>query len=300
MTPALKVENLVKDYGRLRAVNHVSFEVAPGEIFGLLGPNGAGKTSIISVIVTLEKASTGKASVFGHDVVTDARQAKVCTGLVPQEIINHGFFSVEEVLHFISGFFGRRHNRERIDYLLHRLALWDHKHKKVKELSGGMKRRLMIAKALVHQPKLLLLDEPTAGVDIELRATLWEFVKDLKKEGVSILLTTHYLEEAEHLCDRVAILHKGQILKSGLTRELVRDLTTRTVRFELKQTLTPISHPLLVNQSQTQWEFCLPSAMGVGELLASLRLDPRMVQDIQIIEGDLEDAFRRIVKEGQV
>ena len=295
--PALKVKNLIKDYGRLRAVNDVSFSVAPGEIFGLLGPNGAGKTSIISVIVTLEQATQGGAAVFGQDVMTNARLAKSLTGFVPQEVINHGFFSVEEVLFFISGFFGRRNNRERVEYLLHRLALWDHRHKKVKELSGGMKRRLMIAKALVHEPKLLLLDEPTAGVDIELRATLWQFVKDLKKEGVSVLLTTHYLEEAESLCDRVAILHKGELRKVGPTRELVRDLTTRSVRLLLKQALSPITHPLLVNQSQTEWEFRLPSNMGVGELLASLRLDPRMVQDIQIIEGDLEDAFRRILEE---
>lgn len=294
---ALQVDHLVKNYGSLRAVNDVSFTVSPGEIFGLLGPNGAGKTSIISTIVTLEQPTSGTAQVFGYDVLTNARLAKNSTGLVPQEVINHGFFSVQEVLHFISGFFGRRKNTERIEYLLHRLALWDHRHKKVKELSGGMKRRLMIAKALVHEPKLLLLDEPTAGVDIELRSTLWQFVKDLKKEGVSVLLTTHYLEEAEYLCDRVAILHKGELRKVGPTKELVRDLTTRSVRLILSQPLSSITHPLLVNQSGTEWEFRLPSNMGVGELLASVRLDPRMIQDIQIIEGDLEDAFRRILEE---
>ncbi len=296
---ALSVENLVKDYKKVRAVDDVSFEVNPGEIFGLLGPNGAGKTSVISVIVTLQAPTSGKVQVFGHDVVLSPRDAKVNVGLVPQEIINHGFFSVEEVLHFISGFFGRRKNRERIEFLLHRLALWDHRHKKVRELSGGMRRRLMIAKALVHEPKLLLLDEPTAGVDIELRASLWGFVQELKKEGVSVLLTTHYLEEAEHLCDRVAIMHQGQLKRVGPTKELVQALTQRSVRLQLRQELSPISHPCLLSQSGSTVEFMLPPTKGIGELLDELRLDPRLLQDIKIVEGDLEDAFRSILGAGK-
>lgn len=295
LTNALKVDHLIKDYGRMRAVDDVSFTVQPGEIFGLLGPNGAGKTSVISIIVTLQAATSGKVEVFGHDVATDARAAKAHVGCVPQEIINHGFFSVEEVLHFISGFFGRRHNKERIHFLLKRLALWDHRHKKVRELSGGMRRRLMIAKALVHEPKLLLLDEPTAGVDIELRSSLWEFVQELRKEGVSILLTTHYLEEAEVLCDRVAIMHGGQLKRVGPTRELVRSLTQRSVRLLLKREISPVSHPCLRNQTPNLVEFALPPTKGVGELLSDLHLDLRMLQDIQIVEGDLEDAFRSVL-----
>lgn len=297
MTYALQVENLVKKYNKVEAVKGVSFEVNPGEIFGLLGPNGAGKTSIISVIVTLEQATSGDVKVFGHDVRSEPRLAKSLKGLVPQEIINHGFFSVEEVLVFISGFYGIARNSDRISYLLNRLSLWEHRHKKVKELSGGMKRRLMIAKALVHEPKLLLLDEPTAGVDIELRTNLWDFVRDLKKEGVSVLLTTHYLEEAEELCDRVAILNRGLISKIGPTRELVQDLTMRTVRLELNQVITPLQNPYLVHQSESVLDFCVPSKMGVGELLLSLRLDPRLIRDIQVREGDLEDVFKRILKE---
>lgn len=288
---------MIKEYGKLRAVNKVNFEVRPGEIFGLLGPNGAGKTSIISVIVTLENATSGTVNVFGHNVATESRMTKSLTGFVPQEVINHGFFSCREVLAFISGFYGRRANWTRIDYLLNRLGLWDHRHKKVKELSGGMKRRLMIAKALVHEPKLLLLDEPTAGVDIELRASLWQFVLELKKEGISILLTTHYLEEAEELCDRVAILRQGEICRMGPTKELVRDLTMRSVRLVLSQSLTPVQHPLLVDQANSSLEFRLPAAMGVGQLLTELSLDPRFINDIQIVEGDLEDAFRMVLKE---
>jgi ABC-2 type transport system ATP-binding protein len=295
LTNALTVEHLIKDYGRVRAVDDVSFAVRPGEIFGLLGPNGAGKTSIISIIVTLQEATSGKVEVFGYDVAKKPRQAKAQVGCVPQEIINHGFFSVEEVLHFISGFFGRRKNRERIDFLLKRLALWDHKHKKVRELSGGMRRRLMIAKALVHEPKLLLLDEPTAGVDIELRSSLWEFVQELRNEGVSILLTTHYLEEAEVLCDRVAIMHGGQLKKVGPTRELVNALTQRSVRLLLRREISPVSHPCLMIQTANMVEFRLPPTSGVGGLLSDLRLDPSVLQDIQIVEGDLEDAFRSIL-----
>lgn len=248
------------------------------------------------MIVTLEEPTQGEVCVFGHSVATQSRTTKSLTGFVPQEVVNHGFFSVEEILHFVSGFHGVRRNQERIDYLLNHLGLWEHKHKKVKELSGGMKRRLMIGKALVHSPKLVLLDEPTAGVDIELRAKLWKFIAELRSQGVAILLTTHYLEEAEHLCDRVGILHKGQLRKVGPTRDLVKSLTTRKVRLELVQALSPLQHPNLVRQSDLIAEFQLPSAMGVGQLLSDLRLDPRLIRDIQITEGDLEDAFQSILE----
>ena len=178
--PALSIESVVKDYGSLRALDGVSFDVRPGEVFGLLGPNGAGKTSLISIVVTLESLTSGRARVFGHDVATEPRLAKVRTGWVPQEIINHGFFNVEEILRFHAGYFGRRDPGERLSYVLKGLGLWEHRHKKVKQLSGGMKRRLMIAKGLIHEPGLLLLDEPTAGVDVELRTRLWDFVEELK------------------------------------------------------------------------------------------------------------------------
>ena len=289
------MENLVKDYGSLRAVDQVSFGLEPGEIFGLLGPNGAGKTSIISTIVTLEKPTSGQVRVFGHDVTKNPRASKASIGWVPQELINHGFFNVEEVLSFHSGYYGLAKNQEREQYLLERMGLWEHRHKRVKQLSGGMKRRLLIAKALVHQPKLLLLDEPTAGVDVELRETLWDFVQDLRKEGITILLTTHYLEEAEQLCDRVGMIHLGKLQRLGDTKDLIADLTHRQIRFHLKGTERSFSHPCLIKQEGGVLEFHVPSRMSFGDLLADLKLDVNSVEDLKIEEGNLEDVFRQVV-----
>lgn len=291
----LKIENLVKAYGPVKAVDGVSFAMRPGEIFGLLGPNGAGKTSIISTIVTLERPTSGSVKVFGYDVTKQSKAAKVHLGIVPQELVNTGFFTLIEILEFQSGYYGIRNNRERIDYLLHRLQLWDHRFKKVKQLSGGMKRRMMIAKALVHEPKLLLLDEPTAGVDIELRQGLWEFVTELRGQGVSVLLTTHYLEEAEELCDRVAVIHHGKLLHEGPTKDMVQQFTHRHIRFELKDLSLKIEHPYLIDSQEGVMEFRLPASMSIGDLLADLSLDLRSLSDVQIREGSLEDAFRRVL-----
>lgn len=291
----LRVINLEKHYGHVKAVRGVTFEVEHGEIFGLLGPNGAGKTSIISTIVTLEKPTSGQVEVFGFDVEKAARPAKLRMGVVPQELINHGYFDVEEIMTFHSGYYGIRDNQAHIEFLLKRLQLWDQRHKKVRQLSGGMKRRLIIAKALVHKPNLLLLDEPTAGVDIELRQNLWEFVRELKAQGISVLLTTHYLEEAEKLCDRVAIIHRGQISRMGPTASLVRELTQRKIRFRLKTALGEIRHPYLTSQSRDTLEFRVPANMGIGDLLLDLNLDLRFISDLQIQEGTLEDAFLNVL-----
>lgn len=299
LTP-LKIEKLVKKYGHLEAVSNVDFEVRQGEIFGLLGPNGAGKTSIISCTVSLEQPTSGRVLVFGKDVVEEPLFCKSQIGLVPQEIINHGYFTVEEILHFHSGYYGLSKNQDRIDYLLERLALWEHRKKKVKQLSGGMKRRLLIAKALVHQPHLLLLDEPTAGVDIELRNSLWDFVRDLKKEGVSILLTTHYLEEAEQLCDRVGILHKGQLLRSGQTDDLIKDLTFRKIRLKVTEEGLVCQHPSFTGVVQGYHEFSVPAKVHAGQLLSELKLDVKLISDIQIEEGNLEDAFKSVLHSGEV
>lgn len=287
----LEITDLFKSYGTVEAVRGVSLSMARGEIFGLLGPNGAGKTTIISILVTLERPTSGKVAVFGHDVLTDSRQAKVNVGWVPQEVINHGFFTVEEILEFHAGFYGRKLTGERAAYLLNRLSLWDHRHKRVRELSGGMKRRLMIAKALVHEPKLLLLDEPTAGVDIELRATLWDFVKELKREGVSILLTTHYLEEAEELCDRVAFIDNGQIRKMGATAALVRDLTRKRVVVTLKNNPSSNHHPWVESRDGLKLTLNMPMEAELGQVLNELALPMQSILDIHILEGTLEDAF---------
>ncbi len=292
----IKITSLVKDYEKLRAVDNVSFEMKRGEIFGLLGPNGAGKTTLISTIVTLEEPTSGTVEVFGHDVAREPSLTKTLTGFVPQELIHHGYFDVEEIMTFHSGYFGLRRNKERIDWLLQKLSLYEHRKKKVKQLSGGMKRRLLIAKALVHDPKVLLLDEPTAGVDIELREQLWSFVSELKSQGLSILLTTHYIQEAEQLCDRVGIIQKGKLRRVGPTRELIKELTKREIIVRMKQepSSDPAS-PLFMRRRGSELVFQTPASMGAGDLLDSLGYDLKQVADLSIREGSLEDALKRVL-----
>lgn len=291
----LAIENLRKSYGTLEALKGVSFAVQPAEIFGLLGPNGAGKTTLISIVTTLEKPTSGSVRVFGKEVTEDPVFTKKQLGLVHQEVINSGYFDVEEILQFQSGYYGLRKNQERIDFLLHKLNLYEHRHKRVKQLSGGMKRRLMIAKALVHNPKLLLLDEPTAGVDIRLRETLWDFVRELKKEGMSILLTTHYLEEAEMLCDRVGIINHGFIETMGPTRSIIQQFTQRELLLTLNHEI-PMPEELLLEKNGSAYRLLIPAEKAIGALLAELRVEATMIVDLQIKEGKLEDAFLRVLK----
>jgi ABC-2 type transport system ATP-binding protein len=295
----LKIENLIKDYGSLRAVNKVSFEVQSGEVFGLLGPNGAGKTSIISTITTLEKPTEGRITINNMDVTQHERATKAITGVVPQELVTHGYFNVEEILTFQSGYYGLRKNKEKINSLMQQLELWSHRHKKIRHLSGGMKRRLMIAKALMHSPHLLLLDEPTAGVDVELRYSIWEQVQDLKKAGVAILFTTHYLEEAEKLCDRVAIIHEGKIQKQGATKELVQKMTSRHLTVTLKNKVE-YTHPALINQQGNTLEFRVPYSTKIGQFLSELNFQNDNILDMRIREGTLEEAFKYVLNRGEM
>ncbi len=294
----LKIENLVKNYGDFCAVNQVSFEVHSGEVFGLLGPNGAGKTSIISMITTLEKSTKGKITINDMNIIQNERAVKSITGVVPQEIITHGYFNVSEVLNFHSGYYGFSHNKK-IPELMKQLELWEHRHKKVRQLSGGMKRRLMIAKALGHSPKLLLLDEPTAGVDVELRYSIWEQVLQLKKTGVAILFTTHYLEEAEQLCDRVAIIHKGQIQKQGNTKKLVQKLTSRHLTITLKNKMKCV-HPTLVKSHDNILEFRVPYSLEIGQFFSEVNFQSHNILDMKIREGTLEEAFKYVLNKGDI
>ena len=296
----LEIKHLSKFYDSLCAVNQVSFEVEEGEIFGLLGPNGAGKTSIISTITTMEEPTEGSVKVFGHDVLYDSKNAKSKVGCVPQELVHHGFFSLEEILDFHSGYYGQTNNGKHIDYLIEKLALQEHRKKRVKQLSGGMKRRLLIAKALVHKPKLLLLDEPTAGVDVELRTILWDFVRELKASGVSILLTTHYLEEAEELCDRVGIIDKGALKMIGPPQDIVEKLTQREVILTLKEPVSKVEHVHLNMQTDFSLIFQIPASETLGEFIADLPVDVRNVKDLRIREGNLEDAFQTILGNSHV
>ncbi len=294
--PPLVIQHLSKNYGSLKAVSEVSLEIKKGEIYGLLGPNGAGKTSIISCIVGLEKPSSGQIHLFGQEITHNHdRQSKLKIGFVPQEIINHGFFTVDEILGFYSGYFGILNNREKIDSLLKDLQLYEHKDKKVKQLSGGMKRRLLIAKALVHDPSLVILDEPTAGVDVELRNSLWELVKKLKDKGVAILLTTHYLEEAEKLCDRVTVLDRGQVKATGETQGLIQKLTQRWVKIQYKGCVENIEHSYLVSKQKGLLELRIPSSFPIGQLFSELQIKKEDILDLVISEGSLEDVFKFVL-----
>ncbi len=284
---ALEVCNLKKTYGdavkgkKVEALKGVSFHIEAGSIFGLIGPNGAGKTTLIGAITTLEAPSSGEVLVFGNSVEKTPLKTKMDVGVVHQEVINTGFFSISEILDFQSGYYGIFKNKERCDYLMQKLSLYEHRDKKVKQLSGGMKRRLMIAKALVHSPKLLLLDEPTAGVDVGLRESLWKFVHELKSEGLSILLTTHYLEEAEKMCDYVAIINKGQLLFNGTPKEVINEHARKKL--------------VLIMKNGENREFLESTNLGIAELLAKYDIDIAEIKDIKIEEGRLEDAFSKMV-----
>ena len=297
MNSPIYLENLVKNYGLVPAVSGISLEMKEGELLGLLGPNGAGKTTIISILTTLEKPTSGLAKIFGEDVTKELKSVKAKVGFVPQELLSHGFFTVEEVLHFHSGYYGLKDNKKQIEYLLQRLGLVEHRGKKVRELSGGMKRRFLIAKAMVHKPKLLLLDEPTAGVDIELRNSLWDFVRQLNNDGVSVLLTTHYLEEAEKLCDRVAIIHQGRLRQIGQTDQLIKKMTQRQVVFYLKSAHSKLHSSFIKEQNDHQIVCQIPAQMAFGELITQLKLDTNIITDVKIKEGRLEDAFINVLSE---
>lgn len=265
----------------VEALKGIDFSIEPGSIFGLLGPNGAGKTTLIAAITTLEKPTSGEILVFGESVLQNPLKTKMNVGVVHQEVINTGFFDVAEILDFQSGYYGIRKNQERCNYLMHKLSLFEHRNKKVKQLSGGMKRRLMIAKALVHSPKLLLLDEPTAGVDVGLRETLWKFVQELKDEGISILLTTHYLEEAEKMCDRVAIINKGQLMFNGTPKKMIAEYSQKKL--------------ILIMKSGETREYLESNQLSIAELLAKYDIDIAEIHDVKIEEGRLEDAFSKMV-----
>lgn len=221
MTPAIEVRDVEKRYGALRALDGVGLEILQGEFFGLLGPNGAGKTTLISIIAGLVRADAGSACVMGADVVRDYRRARRLLGVVPQELVFDPFFTVRETLRFQSGYFGIRANDAWIDEVMHHLDLDAKAEANMRSLSGGMKRRVLVAQALVHKPPVIVLDEPTAGVDVELRQGLWQFVRRLNRDGHTIVLTTHYLEEAEEHCQRIAMLKAGRIVALDTTQNLL-------------------------------------------------------------------------------
>ncbi|MFM7004796.1 MAG: ABC transporter ATP-binding protein [Limnohabitans sp.] len=281
-----------------KALNRVSFDIEEGEFFGLLGPNGAGKTTLISVLAGLAKASEGRVLVHGHDVQNDYAQSRRLLGVVPQELVFDPFFSVREALRFQSGYFGVKKNDAWIDELLDSLGLADKANANMRQLSGGMKRRVLVAQALVHQPRVIVLDEPTAGVDVELRQTLWQFVAKLNRQGSTVLLTTHYLEEAEALCGRLAMLKQGRVLALASTSELLKSASSNVLRFKIDGQLpTELANKARITGRIVQ--FPAHDAVEIETYLAAVRQAGLVAEDVEIRKADLEDVFLDVMAEGQ-
>ncbi|MBC7482212.1 MAG: ABC transporter ATP-binding protein [Rhizobacter sp.] len=298
--PAISFQHVGKTYGSargvLKALDDVSFDIQPGEFFGLLGPNGAGKTTLINILAGLARASSGKVTVLGHDVVSDYAQARRSLGIVPQELVFDPFFSVREALRIQSGYFGVRNNDAWIDELLANLGLSDKADANMRQLSGGMKRRVLVAQALVHRPPVIVLDEPTAGVDVELRQTLWQFVARLNKEGHTVLLTTHYLEEAEALCGRIAMLKQGRVVALDRTSALLAGTASTMLRFKMDAAMPA----LLAGQSRVTGRIVQITAHDAHEvetILGVLRTAGCQPEDLEIGRADLEDVFLEIMNE---
>ena len=281
--------------GPVHALDDVSFDIEPGEFFGLLGPNGAGKTTLISILAGLASATRGAVSVLGHDVVKNYAAARRSIGVVPQELVFDPFFSVRETLRIQGGYFGVHDNDAWIDELLANLGLADKANANMRQLSGGMKRRVLVAQALVHRPPVIVLDEPTAGVDVELRQTLWQFIARLNREGHTVLLTTHYLEEAEALCGRIAMLKLGRVVALDRTSALLAGTASTILRFKLDRPLPP----QLVAQSRVTGRIVQIKAHDAREveaILATLHAAGCEPEDLEIGRADLEDVFLEIMQ----
>ena len=296
--PAVSFQSVSKTYstprGPFHALNGVSLDIEEGEFFGLLGPNGAGKTTLISILAGLARATQGKVTVLGHDVQQDFAAARRKLGVVPQELVFDPFFNVREALRFQSGYFGVRHNDDWIDELLAHLGLADKANANMRQLSGGMKRRVLVAQALVHKPPIIVLDEPTAGVDVELRQTLWHFIARLNKEGHTVLLTTHYLEEAEALCGRIAMLKAGQVVALNRTSELLKAASGSVLQFKTDAVL-PAALASIARVTGRIVQLPAQDAAEIENHLATLRVAGVEVQDMEIRRPDLEDVFLQVM-----
>jgi len=295
---AIEVIDLVKRYPRVTALDGVNLRVEPGEFFGLLGPNGAGKTTLISIVAGLARASSGRARVMGHDVVADYREARRCIGVVPQELVFDPFFSVRETLRFQSGYFGLRHNDAWIDEVMAHLDLTTKADANMRTLSGGMKRRVLVAQALVHRPPVIVLDEPTAGVDVELRQGLWAFIRRLNREGHTIVLTTHYLEEAQQLCGRIGMLKGGRLIALDRTQALLQRLADVQVRLRLRGELPPALRAQAVEQGDGRVRVRVAGAADVERVLAACREAGVSVDEVEVGHADLEDVFMQLMAGG--
>ena len=294
MTPAVAVTDIARGFGRVQALDGVSLAVAEGEFFGLLGPNGAGKTTLISILAGLVRPDRGSARIKGHDVDADYRLARRALGVVPQELVFDPFFSVRETLELQSGYFGITGNDAWIDEILHHLALTAKADANMRSLSGGMKRRVLVAQALVHKPPVIVLDEPTAGVDVELRQSLWAFIRKLNRDGHTIILTTHYLEEAEALCGRIAMLKAGKVVALDTTHNLLSRFAGLTVRL-VAPAVPAAWQPRILRREGGVFFLGLGNYAELETLLAALRQDGIAIAELALQETDLEQVFLRIM-----
>ncbi len=291
---AISFQSVTKSFanarGTLQALDGVSFDIQEGEFFGLLGPNGAGKTTLISILAGLLQASSGRIQVQGLDVQSQALQVRRLLGVVPQELVFDPFFTVREALRFQAGYFGINNNGAWLDELLEYLGLADKANHNMRQLSGGMKRRVLVAQALAHKPPVIVLDEPTAGVDVELRQTLWQFIARLNREGHTVLLTTHYLEEAEALCSRIAMLKQGRVVALDNTSTLLKNASSNVLRFKIDDQL-PAELAAQARITGRIVQFPANDAAQIEHYLAAVRSAGLQAQDVEIRKADLEDVF---------
>jgi ABC-2 type transport system ATP-binding protein len=299
MKPAIEVLGIHKRYQAVEALAGIDLSIEQGEFFALLGPNGAGKTTLISIIAGLARANRGTVRVLGHDVVSDYRAARRSLGVVPQELVFDPFFSVRETLRIQSGYFGIRKNDDWIDEVMSRLDLSARADSNMRSLSGGMKRRVLVAQALVHKPPVIILDEPTAGVDVELRQGLWEFVRQLNTDGHTIVLTTHYLEEAETLCSRVGMLKQGRLVALDRTENLLKDLSGIHLNVRLTEhgNLPAVLLSRATLLADGQLRFTLKDYAEVEEVLALIRSHGRHILALELAQPDLEEVFVTIMRD---
>ncbi|HVY06051.1 MAG TPA: ABC transporter ATP-binding protein [Burkholderiales bacterium] len=298
MQPAIEIRKVSKTYGEVRALVDIELDIAQGEFFALLGPNGAGKTTLISILAGLARADSGSLKVMGHDVVLDYRDARRSLGVVPQELVFDPFFTVRETLQFQSGYFGLGRNDAWIDEVMARLDLTNRADFNMRSLSGGMKRRVLVAQALVHKPPVIILDEPTAGVDVELRQGLWQFIRQLNGEGHTVVLTTHYLDEAEALCSRVGMLKQGKLVALDSTENLLKGHSGAHLRLRLAQGALPDALLPMLATTPADGEFLLAlrDYSEIEAVLAQIRQAGLSVAFMELEQPDLEEVFVGIMR----
>ncbi len=296
MSPAIDIQAVSKRYGSFQALQETHLQIPHGEFFGLLGPNGAGKTTLISILAGLSRPTTGRVLIDGHDVQVDYRAARRSLGVVPQELVFDPFFNVRETLRYTSGYYGVRNNDRWIDEILHSLGLTDKADANMRALSGGMKRRVLVAQALVHRPPVIVLDEPTAGVDVELRQTLWTFIRRLNREGHTIVLTTHYLDEAQEQCTRIGMLKNGRMVALEPTQSLLDRFSAGRLMLRLSGADMPESlRELVIGSEGNRITLRIERYELLEPILARLREVGCVIEEMELTHADLEDVFVNIM-----